>query len=66
MTKLGAYITFTLGKPTQLTLRGQPALTMAVAVSRDDEWHLYSLREKQMNPANLLKEFPTVWAEKRG
>ena len=45
LTKLGAHITFTLGKPTQLTLRGQPALMMAVTVSREENG-VFILREK--------------------
>ena len=55
---------FTLREPTSLTLGSQPALIMAVTVPREDEWHLYSLGGKQINPTTLLEEFPDVWAEK--
>lgn len=60
--KLGARITFTSGKPTRLTLRGQPALRMAVTVPRADGWRLYSSGEKQANPTSLLEESPAAWA----
>ena len=62
LTKLGAQITFAPGKPVSLTLRSQLALTMAVPMPREDEWHLCSSWREQINPPRLLKEFPDVWA----
>ena len=63
LTKLGAQITFALGKPASLPLWSQLALMMAVTVPREDEWCLYSSGREQINPPSLLKEFPDVWAE---
>lgn len=65
MVNTGAQITFTLEKPTYLTLRGWPVLMMAVTVPREDEQHLHS-SEEQMDPASLLKEFSIVWVENGG
>ena len=64
LTKMGAQITFAPRKPVSLTLGSQLALTMAVPMPREDEWHLCSSWREQINPPRLLKEFPDVWAEK--
>ena len=65
LTKLGAQIIFAPGKSVSLTLWSQSALMMAMTMSREDEWCLYSSGREQINPPRLLKEFPDVWEEKR-
>jgi hypothetical protein len=58
LTKLGAQITFTQGRPASLTVRGPNAFIMAVIMPTEDEWQLY-LQEKgdMMKPTCLLRSF---------
>ena len=66
LAKMGAQISFSANGSAQLKLTEPPSpLTTALAVRREEEWHLHpSPPEEGTIPLELETEYPLVWAER--
>ena len=66
LAKMGAQISFSVDRSTQLKLAGLPSsLIMTLAVRREEERHLYSSPPGERTiPPELETEYPLVWAKK--
>lgn len=65
LAKMGAQISFSANGSAQLKLTEPPSpLTTALAVRREEEWHLHpSPPEEGTIPLELETEYPLVWAK---
>ena len=66
LAKMGAQISFSVDRSTQLKLAGLPSsLIMTLAVRREEERHLYSSPPGERTiPPELETEYSVVWAKK--